>query len=78
MNITAQKARAMLAWQQVYSGELGTDDEDILLIKELVECFKDCQELYHEDDVITYHQMYEQHRNYTFVEYYDKPLGLTL
>jgi len=72
MNITPQEARTMLAWQQVYSGELGTDAEDIVLIKKLIECFKDCQELYNEDDNITYHQMYKQHKNYTFAEYYNE------
>lgn len=72
MNITPQEAKRLLQWQQVYSGELGTTTEDILLIKKLVECFKDCQELYNEDDTITFHQMYNQFKNHIFAEYYNE------
>lgn len=71
MNITPRQAKRLLQWQRVYSGELGTDDEDIILSKELIECFKDCQELYNEDDDITFHQMYKQFKNYScYSEYY--------
>lgn len=70
MNITPQEAKKLLQWQRVYSGELGTDDDDIPLIKKLIECFKDCQEPYNKRDVITYHQMYEQFKNYNYSECY--------
>jgi len=71
MNITPQDVKRLLQWQRVYSGELGTETEDKQLIKKLLECFKDCQELYNKnDDRITYHQMYEQFKNYNYSECY--------
>lgn len=73
MNITAQQAYMLLGWQRVCSGELGHgyDDKDyVLLVRSLVECLKDCQDLVHENDVITYHDMYEHFKNHIFLEYY--------
>lgn len=77
MNITAQQARMLLGWQSVCSGELGyslDDKEYVQLVRSLVECLKDCQDLVHEDNVITYHQMYGHFKEHIYNEYYGKDM----
>ena len=69
MNLSAQEAFRILEWQRVYNNELGTSDEDKDIIMSLIECLKDCNIPFGDNDY-TYHHMYEHLKNHTFPEYY--------
>jgi len=71
MNITAQQAWMILGWQRVCSGELGhgyDDKEYVQLVRLLLECLKDCQDIVNEDGY-TYHQLYEHFKEHIYNDY---------
>ena len=71
MNITAQQAWMILGWQRVCSGELGhgyDDKEYVQLVRLLLECLKDCQDVVNEDGH-TYHQLYEHFKEHFYNDY---------
>ena len=71
MNITAQQAWMILGWQRVCSGELGhgyDDKEYVQLVRLLLECLKDCQDIVDENGH-TYHQLYEHFKEHIYNDY---------
>ena len=53
----ARKAYKMIQWYNVYSGEVGSDNEDYSIYSSLLNSFIDCHEVI-EEVGITYHKYY--------------------
>jgi hypothetical protein len=74
MNITPQDAFRMIAWWTHYYNDLhteGINNEDKLLLRSLIECLKDCHDIWHvnadfPEDSITYHQTYQDFSRYDY------------
>jgi hypothetical protein len=53
----ARKAYKMIQWYNVYSGEVGSDNEDYSIYSSLLDSFIDCHD-YIEEVGMTYHEYY--------------------
>jgi hypothetical protein len=74
MNITAQQAFRMIAWWTHYYNDShteGINNEDKLLLRSLIECLEDCDDVWYvntaiPEDSITYHHTYQDFRRYQY------------